>query len=237
MNCLEFRRACLSDPGASSEVYLSHRRQCRECARFADNVTDFDKKLLDAMHVPVPGDLSTRVKLRQVIGDEQHTRRTRPWQWALAASIFVSVALSGFFGYQMYSTNQYVAKLRVAVLDHVTSEPDFLSVVGKHTVDNFRRVMAAFGGEVVQDIEPRLAAVCAMGKKPIAHSVFPGHKGQVTVLYINGKRVRQPTLIEGDVHHGMLVPAGRGNLAIIAPKGERLEPLVAKLKRSIRWDI
>ncbi len=238
MNCLEFRRICLSDPYTSAVDFAAHRSECHECTRFAKTVTAFDKKLLDAMQVPVPDDLATRVKLRQVIREE-HDRRVRPWQWALAASIFVTVALGGGFGLQIYASNQYIAQLQASVIDHVNSEPDFISVQGKVPSDHFARVMAAFGAEVVnQDIEPLIvrAYVCVMDKRPIAH-IFAGTGGQVTVLYITGTRIGDATPINDERHQGVLIPAGGGNLAIIAPKGEQIEPLVTKLKQSIRWKI
>ncbi len=238
MNCLEFRRICLSDPYTSAADFAAHRLECHECTRFVDSVTAFDKKLLDAMQVPVPEDLATRVKLRQVIGEE-HARRVRPWQWALAASIFVSVALGGFLGLQVYSTNLYIAQLQASVIDHVNNEPDFISVQGKVPSDKFARVMAAFGAEVVnKDIESLIAHayVCVMDKRPIAH-IFAGNGGQVTVLYVTGKRIGAETPFKDDSHQGVLIPAGGGNLVVIAPKGEQIEPLVTKLKQSIRWSI
>ncbi len=235
MNCLEFRRVCLGDPYTVSEKISAHRSTCRDCARFAESVDVFDKKLQDAMTIPVPGDLATRVKLRQVIGEEQ-ARRARPWRWAMAAGILVTVSLSGIFGYQVYTTNQYIKQLQVAVLHHVDSEPEFLQVEAKQPEEKFRRVMAAFGADVVGDMRQlRHADICAMNKQPIAHTVFNGQTGRVTVLYIIGKRVQDEIPIRAERRHGVLIPAGQGNLAIIAPQGEHLDLLVNKLKRSIRW--
>ncbi len=237
MNCLEFRRTSLSEPNTASQAFLVHRAACPDCARFAESVRSFDQKLLDAMRIPVPDNLMTRIKLRHVVGEEQ-VRRVRPWKWALAASIFVSAALSVLFGYQMYSTNQYIETLRVAAIDHVNSEPQFLSVRGNAPEDKFRRVMAAFGASVVREMEPiRDAEVCAMNKKPIAHSVFDGEKSVVTVLYVIGERLRQEISIDGDRYHGWLIPAGQGNLVVLATRGEPLAPFVDKLKQSVRWDI
>ncbi len=238
MNCLEFRRICLGDPYTSSEDFAAHRHGCVECTRFADNVAEFDKQLLNAMQVPVPDDLGTRVKLRQVIGEE-HARRVRPWHWALAASVFITVSLGGFFAFQVYATNRYLAKLQASVIDHVNSEPDFASVQGMVPSDKFARVMAAFGAEVVdEDFEPLIAHafVCFMDRRPIAH-IFAGEGGRVTVLYITGERIGDETPIKDAIYRGVLIPAGGGNLAVIAPQGAPIDPLVTKLKQSIRWKI
>ena len=67
MNCLEFRRTALSEPGNRTQDYLSHRGECDDCARYADSVGVLDKKIADALRVPVPEDLANRIKLRQVL--------------------------------------------------------------------------------------------------------------------------------------------------------------------------
>ncbi len=240
MNCLEYRRACLTDPASKNEAFIAHRNECGDCARFADEVGVLDGKLLDAMRVPVPDDLQTRIRLRQVIGEEQSRRVTRPWQFALAASIFLSVALSGFFGYQVYSSNRYVDQLRVAVIEHVKEEPQFLTVQDDSSGQRFGQVLAAFGGELVQDIAPvRLAEVCALRKnyKPIVHTVVSGKTGPVTILYVQGEPVEKVMPFRDQQFSGMLVPAGQGNLAVIGEPDEPLQPLVDKLQQGIVWKI
>lgn len=240
MNCLEFRRACLTEPAGRGEEFVAHRNGCPDCARFAEEVGVLDDKLLDVMRVPVPDDLQTRIRLRQVISEEQSRRLTRPWQLALAASVFLSVALSGLFGYQLYSTNRYIDQLRVAVIEHVKEEPQFLVAEEEGSGERFGQVLAAFGGEVVQDIAPvRVAEVCALRKKnqPIAHTVVNGKMGPVTILYVQGDPVRKTMPIDDGRFSGMLVPAGQGNLAVIGTPDEPLQPLVDKLQQGIVWRI
>lgn len=240
MNCLEFRRACLTEPAGRSGALLAHRNECPDCARFAEEVDVLDDKLLEAMRVPVPDDLQTRIRLRQVIGEEQSRRFARPWQFALAASIFLSVALSGLFAYQFYSTNRYIDQLRVAVIEHVKEEPQFLAVEEEASGRRFGQVLAAFGGELVQDVASvRVAEVCALRNKnqPIAHTVVNGKMGPVTILYVQGDPVRKTMPIEDDQFRGMLVPAGQGNLAVIGEPDEPLQPLVDKLQQGIVWRI
>ncbi len=240
MNCLDFRRICLSDPRERSDPYLAHRSQCRECRRFAESVDALDGKLRAAMQVPIPGDLATRIKLRQVIGDEKIRRRTRPWQLALAASVFVMIGLGGLFGYRLYSTQRYVDQLRVAVLDHVKQEPQFLAASGEVSPEQFKRVMAAFGGNVIGEVAPiRRAEVCALkdNKQPIAHAVVQGQSGAVTILYLTGKRVSSETPLRDERFRGVLVPAGDGNLAVVGQPDEPLDSMVERLQESIVWRI
>ena len=240
MNCLEFRRLCLSEPSTRTEEYLAHRDECDECRRFAEGVGVLDQKLLQAMQVPVPQDIATRIKLRQVIGDEERKRRVRPWQFALAASLVLSVTISGFFGYRLYTTNQYVDGLRVAMLEHVKEEPHFLAAADEVSPAKFQKIIAAFGGEVTQKVATVMTAeVCALKRnnQPVAHAVLKGEKGAVTVLYLNGERIKNNVAIDDDRFQGVLMPAGNGNMAVIGEAGEPLEPMVEKLKTSIFWKI
>ncbi len=240
MNCLEFRRICLAEPSNRSEAFLAHREKCADCRRFADGVGTLDTKIRAAMQVPVPQDLATRIKLRQVIGDEERNRRTRPWQYALAASLMLSVAIGGLLGYRIYNTNQYIDELRVAVLDHIKQEPDFLTTSGKATPAKFKRVMAAFGGQVMDDVAPvRNAEICALknNNEPVAHAVFQGKMGAVTVLYLKGNTVNDKIMIDDQRFKGILLPAGKGNMAVVGERDEPIDAMVEKLKKSIIWKI
>jgi Protein of unknown function (DUF3379) len=241
VNCLEFRRTCLSDPNTETADYAAHRSECGECARFARTIQSVDVKLREAIEVPVPGDLVTRIKMRQLIDDEQHRRRVRPWQYALAASIMAGVMISAILGYRVYTTRQYVTGLEQAVLQHIKEEPQFL-VTGPAPVPaaRFQQVVAAFGGEVVRSVgSVEHAEICALrhNSEPIAHTVIKGEHGSVTVIYRHGNRVRDEVTFNEGHYHGMLIPAGHGNLAVVGAPGEPLSPLVQKLKSSIIWKL
>lgn len=240
MNCLEFRRRNLVDPNDRDEAFVAHRRRCADCARFAAEVDTLDDKLLHALKVPVPEELATRIRLRQVIADEHDRRRLRPWQYALAASVLVSVVLSAFFGWQVYSTDRYVERLRAAMVEHIQHEPQFLVGRVDTAADDLKRVLAAFGGEVVGDFATvNHAQICVLQNQnvPVAHSVLAGEHGPVTVLYLRGDPLAQATRFRESGMQGILVPAGRGNLAIIGTLSEVLDPVVERLSQGIVWKI
>lgn len=249
MNCLEFRRVCLSDPGNNDEGYLRHREECHDCGRYADSTSAIDSKLEDAMRVPVPEDLVNRIKLRQVIQDEQVSRRGRPMQMALAASVVLAVTLGSLFGYRVYTTNQYVSQLAVSAVDHTRMERQGNHFVAEHDnplrqQERFKQVLAAFGGSVMDD---ELAAlgdilhvqVCALDSidGPVAHAVFRGEQGEVTVYYVYGRKLRDREDFNKGQLKGMLVPAGQGNIAIVGDPGESLVAIADKLEHAIAWHI
>lgn len=249
MNCLEFRRISLSEPNTRAQEYLTHRAECEECGRYAESVGSLDKKIEDALRIPVPEDLTTRIKLRQLMQDEQVSRGFRPWQWAVAASVFVVVALSGVVGYQIYSTNQYIDRLSVAAVDHTRLERQGNHFVAAHDdptkqQQRFKQVLAAFGGKVMDDTLAELGPiihvqVCALMhvNGPVAHALIQGEAGLITVYYVSGHKLRERKSFSLGQYRGMLMPVGLGNMAIIADPRESLQPIADKLEQTVVWQI
>ena len=249
MNCLEFRRISLSEPNTRDEGYLAHRSECEDCARYADNVVALDKKIEDALRIPVPEDLATRIKLRQLMQDEHISPRFRPWRWAVAASIFLVVALSGVVGYQIYTTNQYIDRLSVAAVDHTRIERQGDHFVAAHEdpakqVLRFKQVLAAFGGKVMDDSLVELGPiihvqVCALKhiQGPVAHILIQGKQGLITIYYVHGHKLTERKSFNLGQYQGMLIPIGKGNMAIIADPRESLVPVADKLEQTVVWRI
>ena len=252
MNCLEFRRLSLSEPGSRAEGYVDHRRQCEDCARYADSVNVLNKKIENALRVPGPEDLATRIKLRQVMLDEQDdrlTRRFRPWRFGLAASVLLTVTLGGLFGYEVHATNQYIERLTVSAVEHTRIERQGNHVVAEHDdpsrqKQRFKQVLAAFGAKVMDD---ELAAlgdivhvqVCALDSElsPVAHIVIKGSSGMVTIYYVMGRKLSKREDVEYAQYEGMLAPVGHGNFAVIGQPGEQLQTIVDKLEQAVIWQI
>ena len=247
MNCLEFRRLSLSEPRTRAQDYLAHRAECEDCARYADSVNAIDEKIRDALSVPVPEDLSTRIKLRQVMQDEQGSKRVRPWQYAVAASVFVVIALSGMFGYQLYAKNQYIERLSIAAVDHTRMERQGNHFAAPHFAPHlqqqrFKQVLASFGGKVMEDGLTDLGPivhvqVCALAnvQNPVAHFLIRGEAGLITVYYVMGQKLPSQENFSSGSFKGMLVPVGQGNMAIIGDPEENLGPVAKKLEQTVIW--
>lgn len=249
MNCLEFRRVCLSDPGSRDAGYVGHREECEDCARYADSVDALDGKLEEAMRVPAPDDLVNRIKLRHVIQDEQVNRRIRPMQMAVAAGIVVAVTLGTLFGYQIHTANRYASQLVASAVDHTRMERQGSHFVAEHQDprrqrERFKQVLAAFGGKVMDDELDALGdilhvQVCALDSidGPVAHAVFQGEHGEVTVYYVFGRKLRGREDFDQGQFKGMLVPVGEGNIAIVGDPGEHLVAIADGLEQAIAWHI
>ena len=247
MNCLEFRRISLSEPGTRAPDYLAHRAECEDCARYAEGVKTLDEDIANALRVPVPQDLATRIKLRQVMQDEQVSKRTRPWQYALVASVVLVITLSGMFGYRIYAANQYIDRLSTAAVEHTILERQEDHFVAPHFGQNlqqrrFKQVLAAFGGKVMDEALAELGPivhvqVCALSQiyGPVAHFLIEGESGMITVYYVMGNKLPRQETFTLREFKGMLVPVGQGNLAIIGAPGEDLGPVAQQLERTLIW--
>src|SRR5919198_6224144 len=92
MNCLEFRRAKLSDPRRLSVEAVAHAQGCSMCAAFAAEVDESEQALDRALQAPVPDGLADRIIFAS-------TRPRPAWRvWALAASIVLAVVLGFLIG-------------------------------------------------------------------------------------------------------------------------------------------
>ena len=87
MNCLEFRRRCLAEPGNQDSEFVRHKRECAACAEFAVSMHDIDRTLVEALRVDVPENLASRIILRQSLQNGQVTGRHKLRRYAIAASL------------------------------------------------------------------------------------------------------------------------------------------------------
>lgn len=90
MNCLEFRRAALADPGRIGEQASRHAEGCRGCREFLARTQDEETLLARALLVAVPEGLHARILRRTAAAAVQWR-----WRWlALAATVILGVAVA-----------------------------------------------------------------------------------------------------------------------------------------------
>ena len=92
MNCLQFRRAVLSDPRRPGDQAAAHVGQCAACAGFLAHALESEDEIAAALRIEPPGGLAERL-----LGSAKRTQR--PWRrLALAASLLVAAALGYLLG-------------------------------------------------------------------------------------------------------------------------------------------
>jgi hypothetical protein len=160
-------------------------------------------------------------------------RPSRVIWFAVAATIVLasSIALRLSNPFQTYDT------LAEAVLAHLDHEPAALTVTDVAIPD--RRLARAVPADVaVFDRDATLityASPCIINGNSVPHLVVQGERGPVTILLMPDEPVGGMETIEGENVHGLIVPVGKGSIAIVGPRDEPLEPIQQNVIESVTW--
>ena len=224
MNCLEFRYRLSTNPRDRSADLLAHREACPACAAFAADTARCEVDLAEAARLPVPTTLAARLVLNQTI---HHTRRRRMLASAALALAALGVAAGAWWTW-------HPVTLEEAVVAHVLEERELLAATGPASPAEVAGVLRAAGLAPRAEIgEVRYAGVCRIGRHTSGHLVLPGRRGPVTVLLLPQEPVAAARRLERDGFQGMIVPTGRGSMAILGEPGEELAPVERRLRRAL----
>jgi hypothetical protein len=246
MNCLEFRRMSLTDPGIQDAGYQRHRHECVACRDYAVGSMDFEAGLREAMNIEVPEDLAARVLLAQAIAVEQAPRRRWFGGWsipglvpglapglAMAASLLLLVVV-GWLGMGDFSAPPL--SLSAEVVAHIEAERDYLTQPGEVGEARLAALLEGVGARIRHSPgRVSYAGACEIRNKKGVHLVLQGERGPVPVLYVPGEKPGPTQRFEQDGFTGELLAVGDGSLAVVGEGGEALEPIIANLEQAIAW--
>ncbi len=241
MNCMEFRRQCLTNPYSQDSVFMRHQHTCRACATYAAQQQGLERDLQRAMKVDVPVRLKAQIRRRR---DKQQNRRWRiP---AIAAAALTAVTLTLWVA--LYSDgptgpDQSVVRLHQALTEHMLHDPlHAVSDAGallyhQHgRSSDLQQVVEGLGGRLVAHPNALLHAVtCRVLGQNTGHLVLQGDHGPVTVFLLPTHEVAQSQDFSGHTLHTRLVSAGPGSMAIIGNHRESLVNYERSLRRTIDW--
>jgi anti-sigma factor RsiW len=208
VNCDAARPALEADPSRADASLAAHLQTCPECAAYRAELIELDERLRAALQVPVP---ATALRPRvAVVPARPRPRWTAPL--ALAASLgsvalLVGVLWSGFPR----------ASLAADVTAHMAHEPAAWST----TVPlPGARVAPALDRQGVR-LRPGVVDVtyvqtCWFRGRRVPHLVVAAEGGPVTVMVLTGESVASRQAFDEHGYRGVLVPAERGGLAVLA---------------------
>lgn len=231
MNCLEFRRHCLAEPGSQDSEFLRHKRECPRCADYAAGVGQVDRKLAEALHVDVPANLASRIILRQSIHRDQAKRKQRTRMYALAASVLLTVGLAG--GVFVMTRPPSLDR---AVIARINAVPEAL--VAGEAVSNQKlvRVLDTLGAELKGNLgRVSYASIYYVREHQCGQLVIAGAKGPVTVLLMPGIYVTHQRPIQNARFTGVIVPTANGSMAIVGEQEEDLYKIEQQLRSNLTW--
>ena len=233
MNCIEFRRILLTDPGATRPGFAEHRRTCPDCADAVARSAHFERRLREAVNVDVPENLASRILLKQSF--EAHTERhwwRSPRTYALAASMLLVVGLATL-GLQSYLQQRHLSEEFVAL---VTGAPHALAADKSINSKEISAALQPTGLDLAGDIgDVTFAGRCLVRGKLSGHIVLQGDTAPVTVFLIRDRLVTDRATIRSAHYSGIVLPQGSGTIAIVSAPGEVLDRVEARVRSALRF--
>lgn len=201
MNCEEFRRSVGAEPTTTRLEALEHAAGCADCARYRSEMRSMDGLIHKALAI----DLNAAAA--------KATPRPTAFNWRIAATILISVAVFGV-GWLAYPSHS----LAQDIVSHVLSEERALD-------PSERRLDARTVQEVLQragvslaanDLNVSFAAPCWVRGHRAPHFVVRTPSGPVTVIVLSHEDpITKPQSFEEQGFVGTLLPAPRGVIAVL----------------------
>lgn len=225
MKCSDIQLSLGAEPSATSAELEAHLRECAACAQYRREMVKLDADIRRALMID-PEEMKAAVPPRAAAAPASRMR-----QWALAASVLLSVAaiLVLWGALPRHS-------LAADVVSHVISEP----VPGSldHPVDpkTIRDVMA-YSGMKLDPINPSIVFMrtCLLRGRFVPHFIVRTEHGVATVVIMPDEHVAAPEAFEGSGYKGLLLPDGkRGSIAVLSRSDFDPMHYAGEVRRAVR---
>ncbi|OGA81942.1 MAG: hypothetical protein A3G27_16835 [Betaproteobacteria bacterium RIFCSPLOWO2_12_FULL_66_14] len=222
MNCLELRRAALTDPHRLDAGTLRHAEQCPACMQFLGRGLEAEARLAAALRIPVPEDLPGRVL-------ERTDTAPRPLRWlALAASLLIALALAFVIGTPRPDA------LALAGIDFVVFE-EAQAIADAKPAD--AAVLARVARDMGVSLPHQLGEIRYVGTCPFAgatahHVLVKSPLGKVTLLLLPARPLASRAAAAAHGLEAAMVPAAAGSVAIIGGSARSIVRTETLLKSS-----
>ena len=216
MNCEEVRLAIGAEPGRTSAELAAHVSGCSACGAFAAEMAAFDARIRQALEVPVPP------LTRAVPGAASAPRGTavarllgsgsRRWFALAAGGIFAAVIAAALW--TVYPRESLASGL----VGHMGHEPDSWARTGVPVAPGTLAYVLSRSHVQLDAGAPLVsyANSCWFRGWFVPHLVVQTERGPVTVMVLTHERVGAKVPSDGGGYRGVIVPASRGALAVLA---------------------
>lgn len=238
MNCEEFDKAVGADPGTTLASVEAHAATCAPCRALRDEYRVLDERIASALRVLAP-ELSMPqldnldVDSSNVTPLPQRRRNSAPLWFGIAATL----ALAAWLGLALQSQDLGKVTLAEQVIEHLDHEPFSRVIsnvpVSERTLDSVVSRDVAVLNKSVGLIS--YARSCVVNGKSVPHLVIQGENGPITVLLMPDEKVTSAIPLAGQSIHGVILPVGKGSIAIVTEQEEPLEEIEQKVVSSIKW--
>ncbi|MGE5625294.1 MAG: DUF3379 family protein [Bacillota bacterium] len=236
VTCLDVRRILGAEPQSRDAGVVEHLHGCAACAAFARDMLALDARLESAFKVPVPEGLEARIALDGTL--KNHPRRFQPWM-AVAASAVMALVLAAWAYRHQHPEG---VELADAVVKHIEN-PEEAQAIGpdralirdaSYVQDVLQRAGAGMQGGM-DDVT--YAHVCLFRGERVAHLVVQGANGPVTIMLLRHTHVEKTVPVDEDGFHGVIIPAGKGSIAIVTNNATPVQPMETELTSKVEWTL
>ena len=195
-----------------------------------------DLKIAKALQIDVPPLVMPElpdIDTAQVTSLPARKRPTKLIWFAVAATVVLATSIT----VRMSSMFQTYDSLAEEVLAHLDHEPGALQITDVAVTDQ-RLERAVPAALAVFDRDASLityAQPCVINGNNVPHLVIQGEYGPVTILLMPDEAVAEATPLDGENVKGVILPVGKGSIAIIGDRQEVLESIQKNVVNSVTW--
>jgi hypothetical protein len=151
-------------------------------------------------------------------------------------AIAATVVIAAFLSFRIFNTPVYPS-LADEIIAHLDHEPYSLRATDEPVSDRrLNRIVPASVATMNHDAGLiTYAQSCVINGKRIPHLVIQGKNGPVTILLMPDEEVDAAVELEGESINGVILPVGKGSIAIIGEEEENLGRIQENLLNSVAW--
>jgi len=225
MNCMDFRRQIGAEPALDGGDIAAHRHDCRDCARYQNELRAMDGVIARALALDV-----ARIGRAPVAAAPAVPRRRL---FAIAASIAVGLSVG-----LVLLVGAPRASIAREVVDHITQEPGTMAGTAPLAPVTLTGVLGPEGARLRPGIgDVTFAARCLHDGHVVPHLVVRMPEGVVTVLVLGHRDIGKPLRIEDQGLIGMVLPAPRGSIAIVGQDLADPKGVARKVFEAVDWGV
>lgn len=241
MNCEDYRQAITADPSESFDGGAVHAATCTECSACRAEMRALDDRIAAALAISVPElkmpelpDIGEGANVVNLPVRSRGQFSARSW-----LGIAASFAIAAVLIVRLLGPGPVYDSLADEVLAHLDHEPRAL-VVTREAVSERTLNKVVSSDVAILDNEIGLisyARTCVINGKKIPHLVIQGEHGPVTVLLMPEEEIAEAVTLSGKGVNGVILPVGKGSVAIVGEREENLERIERGIVDSVEWNI
>jgi hypothetical protein len=236
MDCTDYRRALLADPGHPTPDMVAHVAACHDCTVYTERVMRFENRLDQALRVSTDRLGAGRAPGALPQGPAARPRRLRRGL-AVAASVMVAFVVAG--GVWLSSTG---ASLASDVVGHMVHEPNAWARTDVPVASPLlNAVMAASNVRLKPEAGlVSYASSCDFRGHRVPHLVVQTATGPVTVMVLTHESVPRSVHFDEHGYRGMIIPVhDHGSLAVLergaTVDAKAMQAVAAHVLGAIEW--